>query len=764
MLQGMPPPATAPQDYNATFSKHERAEFSYKLLQLVRLNTKFRNAVSQLAAAAHDLSGGFKDLKRGRVKDGVLAHAQSIDTISDAYLAFAQTLSAVGPKAIQTFEGPIQGIANSYVSSYSNLDRECHTRMTCLTKHQKRVEKELASPWPWKRISGSYSEQQLTRDLSAVLAEKDQLSKFYVSRVYAQDVDTIAAVNALGCANLEILKDALGGWTTCQLNGLKDRVVVGCEAVAMLRSPTLPTNLSQFTSPLQAVSPHLYPAMTHNQSSHSQGGSSQEGMGARSSTMPRLGTASREAAASTSKEVAHPSPKSFHSAEFSPRQTRTELNDRFNASNLSSSFAKESVTQNAKAGGTVTPMSMGGQAEKPTYDQPTIAHNGVFEDVNTRKIDENKFENKIGNRGIQEDSVQANGLSLLPVVHSSPQISDDVDIHAPPNSRTSENSQDTLQNSVSTEHLRSLVSVENASRAAAMLASSATLPHPKAPSSSSSSKMGLKSALRSSGFDSFPRSASTTGTKYASTPVLSQDVATMKDRSYTVGGSGPHMDTSEEPQNFGRVRRKSVHFTNPHGPMVEFWDGSTGHAEEVMSISNASLSGDEQETAAQEKVQQPSKPPALLRQRPMDIDTMRSLYPDMFITESRRLSSTPVQYVENTFFSENEAQRRVGPPVFFPPQADVQSEAGSVVGQVEMGASQHMAGRVLFIAIYKHVPKETKEMAMEKGDVLEIAKRSGKWVLATKVAASQAPADRGPSRGTESGWVPAAFVMKYSLQ
>ncbi|KAI8836550.1 hypothetical protein BJ741DRAFT_190279 [Chytriomyces cf. hyalinus JEL632] len=761
MLQ---PTATAPNDYNATFSKHERAEFSYKLLQLVRLNSKFRNAVSQLAAAAHDLSGGFKDLKRGRVKDGVLAHAQSIDAISDSYLAFAQTLSAVGPKAIQTFEGPIQGIANSYVSSYSNMDRECHTRMTSLNKLQKRVEKELASPWPWKRISGSYSEQQLTRDLSAVLAEKEQLSAFYVSRVYAQDVDTIEAVSALGGANLQILQDALGGWTAggWTMNGLKDREV-GCDAVAILRSPTVPSNYSQFTSPAQDVSPHLYPAMTHAQSSHSQDASSQQGsLAVRSSTMPRLGTTSREAAATNSKEVAHPSPKSFHSAEFSPKQTRMDLKGRMDASNLPSIFTKESVSQSAKlGGGTVTPMSLGSQsAEKSADSQPA----SVFEDLGSTKIEGNGIENnESGNRDIQEDPIQANKPSLLPVVHSSPQISDDLDSsNGPPNSRTSDISQDTLRNSVSTEHLRSLVSVENASRAAAMLASSATLPHPKAPSSSSSAKMGLKSALRSSGFDSFPRSASTIGSKFASTPVLSQNVATMKDRSYTVGGGGSHLDTSEESQTFGRVRRKSVHFTNPHGPMVEFWDGSTGHAEEVMSISNASLSGDEQDVAApQEEVQLPGKPPAPLRARPMDIDTMRSLYPDMFITESRRMSSTPVQYVENTFFSENEAQRRVGPPVFFPPQADVQSEAGSVVGHVEMGASQHMAGRVLFIAIYKHVPKETKEMAMEKGDVLEIAKRSGKWVLATKVAAS---ADRGSTRVTESGWVPAAFVMKYSLQ
>ncbi|KAJ3242768.1 hypothetical protein HDU78_001152 [Chytriomyces hyalinus] len=759
MLQ---PTAIAPNDYNATFSKHERAEFSYKLLQLVRLNSKFRNAVSQLAAAANDLSGGFKDLKRGRVKDGVLAHAQSIDAISDAYLAFAQTLSAVGPKAIQTFEGPIQGIANSYVSSYSNLDRECHTRMTSLNKHQKRVEKELASPWPWKRISGSYSEQQLTRDLSAVLAEKDQLSKLHVSRVYAQDVDTIAAVSALGCANLQILQDALGGWTTggWTTNGLKGREV-GYDAVTMLRSPTVPSNHSQFTSPAQAVSPHLYSAMTHSQSSHSQEGNSQQGsLAVRSSTMPRLGTATRETATPNTKEVAHPSPKSFHSAEFSPKQPRMDLKDRMDASNLPSILTKESVSQSAKAeGGTVTPMSLGGQsAEKPVDHQPV----SVLDELGSMKIVDNGIENNgSGSRENQEDPVQANKPSLLPVVHSSPQISDDLDMNAPPNSRTSDNSQDTLRNSVSTEHLRSLVSVENASRAAAMLASSATLPHPKAPSSSSSAKVGLKSALRSSGFDSFPRSASTIGTKYASTPVLSQDVSTMKDRSYTVGGSGPHLDTSEESQTFGRVRRKSVHFTNPHGPMVEFWDGSTGHAEEVMSISNASLSGDEQDvTASQEKVQLPGKPPAPLRARPMDIDTMRSLYPDMFITESRKMSSTPVQYVENTFFSENEAQRRVGPPVFFPPQADVQSEAGSVVGHVEVGATQHMAGRALFIAIYKHVPKETKEMAMEKGDVVEIAKRSGKWVLATKVAAS----DRGSTRVTESGWVPAAFVMKYSLQ
>ncbi|KAI8619894.1 hypothetical protein BC830DRAFT_1101813 [Chytriomyces sp. MP71] len=758
----------APEAYNPAFNKNDRAEFSYKLLQLIRLSGKFRNALSQLAAAAHDLGGGFKDLKRGKV-GGSLSGLDKLEAIAGAYTGLAQALSALGPNVIQNFDGPIQGIANSYVASFASMERESTARLNVLSKNQKRIEKDLSSPWPWKR-AGVYAEQQLTRELAEVFAEKEHFKQTYTARVFLHDAKTVDAIGSIALQSLMHVSEALAGWAD---SGRDSRVT---NADSDFRMPKADITLIEDDnlgrrSTSEPISTNMkLPELT------------------RAATMPRMPprVCEPKETVSTSEtaqvDAVPPSPKSFQSSSSPPQPTtETTLHSELVSIKLQER-EMNLILETSKvvdASGTITPRSMDDkQAVQPSatdvtsqellQSAPQVLKGNVFaephQDLN--------FVEHLEQTGLASSASPANGASIMT---TTPKWT------APPSPVTESASLAAVKQPETTakdkpmtpEQLRLLVSPVIPSR----MNISATMSLNRNP------RGGLKSALRNhsdAGFESLPRNNIA---PHRGLAVLEEMSAPVWQETVTL----PILTT--------RVRRKSVHFTDPSRPMVEFWDchdSKVGAAEDVMSISSGSGisgedGGDAVETsartdllegildAAATSVNGAVTPfPSALRkgqqhQTRMDVDTMRSLYPDMFVTESNKVSGKPVQYVEDTFYVDNEAQKRVGPPVFFLPQADVESEVGSVIASVEASILQTLAGRSLFIAIFRHVPKEAKEMALEKGDIVDIVKRSGKWVFGTKVGCDalkngSTSLSRPASGATkkESGWIPAAFIMRFS--
>ncbi|KAJ3072879.1 hypothetical protein HDU98_002741 [Podochytrium sp. JEL0797] len=258
----------------------------------------------------------------------------------------------------------------------------------------------------------------------------------------------------------------------------------------------------------------------------------------------------------------------------------------------------------------------------------------------------------------------------------------------------------------------------------------------------------------------------------------------------------------------GTLRRKSVHFTNPGRPMVEFWDCSDSKiATDVLSLSSGASDGGES-FAEESSVSGAVAPVASSTSgssssatnpnsaKFKDMDVLRSLYPNVFVAETSRISTKPVQHMEDVFFHENQQQKRVGPLVYFPPQADVESEVGSVVGDSEPSLSHHLAGKDLVFALYKYDARETKEMSLEKGDVIEVFKRVGNWIYGAKVTSEPRsggisgdangfatwqhkrqtriaglrhasslnnPTSSVGKNGNEIGWIPNSFVAKFSV-
>ncbi|KAI9092617.1 hypothetical protein DFS34DRAFT_632499 [Phlyctochytrium arcticum] len=171
--------------------------------------------------------------------------------------------------------------------------------------------------------------------------------------------------------------------------------------------------------------------------------------------------------------------------------------------------------------------------------------------------------------------------------------------------------------------------------------------------------------------------------------------------------------------------------------------------------------------------------------------SLSSLYPDIFATN--QIVSEPVQ--------PHKAVPR-NPAVYVPDgDGDAESQMGSVVGASESLVSvvhSHSKADLVY-AIHDFAARSSKEMSLLKGDVIEVRKRQGTWIYGTKLqrkrkgdgtlvpSASPSPppqnstakgfVDRfrrgppqqqapqpqvGPALKPEVGWIPMAFVAKFS--
>ncbi|KAI8809877.1 hypothetical protein BJ742DRAFT_802723 [Cladochytrium replicatum] len=138
------------------------------------------------------------------------------------------------------------------------------------------------------------------------------------------------------------------------------------------------------------------------------------------------------------------------------------------------------------------------------------------------------------------------------------------------------------------------------------------------------------------------------------------------------------------------------------------------------------------------------------------------------------------------------------PAVYFPPAADVQSQMGSVVGDLDEAEKEAMVSRAaaaassssstkpssnpkppekkpssssagdLVIAVHEFSARSGKEMGLAKGDVVSVRKRQGTWIYGTKIRAAggdagEVEAAQGDPKKLPMGWIPMAFVTKYVI-
>ncbi|KAJ3197635.1 hypothetical protein HK101_002063 [Irineochytrium annulatum] len=253
----------------------------------------------------------------------------------------------------------------------------------------------------------------------------------------------------------------------------------------------------------------------------------------------------------------------------------------------------------------------------------------------------------------------------------------------------------------------------------------------------------------------------------------------------------PLPDAATEPP------RRRVHFTDPDKPMVEFAsfpsDGAPvnirriltrdgvpgsngrhpGDSSEDGSIVSPGYSDDleyDTEDGSEATTEIEGQPDGVEYQdsdvnagddlgigggpAPIPQRTLSTLYPTLFTTESPLISNVEVQTVVAASRMPSNARPTV-PSVYFPPQADVASEIGTVVegaaataGAVT-GADYAIPGVVaagvgegplvgvppdaeMVIALHAFAARSQKEMSLAKGDVVVVHKRQGTWIYGTK--------------------------------
>ncbi|TPX72287.1 hypothetical protein SpCBS45565_g00707 [Spizellomyces sp. 'palustris'] len=171
--------------------------------------------------------------------------------------------------------------------------------------------------------------------------------------------------------------------------------------------------------------------------------------------------------------------------------------------------------------------------------------------------------------------------------------------------------------------------------------------------------------------------------------------------------------------------------------------------------------------------------------------TLSSLYPDIFAAENTQIASVPV--------SRHGGNLRTPAVYVAGGDGDAESQMGSVVGASEslVGVMSSTKAADLVYAIHDFTARSTKEMSLVKGDVIEVRKRQGTWIYGTKLQRKRkdgtdkpmSPSIESPSssrgfvdrfrRGPpqqqqqqeagsppeikpEVGWIPMAFVAKFS--
>ncbi|KAJ3157037.1 hypothetical protein HDU89_002447 [Geranomyces variabilis] len=173
---------------------------------------------------------------------------------------------------------------------------------------------------------------------------------------------------------------------------------------------------------------------------------------------------------------------------------------------------------------------------------------------------------------------------------------------------------------------------------------------------------------------------------------------------------------------------------------------------------------------------------------PSPQQSLSSLYPDIFAAENTHIAQTPV--LAHRAIVRNPAVYVAGG------EGDAESQIGSVVGTTESLVGVLPSGNRnldLVYAIHDFDARSAKEMSLRKGDVMEVKKRHGTWIYGTKFSRRQKASDEANSpasvtsptarsandrfrRGIpqdssaeqtktekpEVGWIPMAFVAKFS--
>ncbi|KAJ3031608.1 UNVERIFIED_CONTAM: Dolichyl-diphosphooligosaccharide-protein glycosyltransferase subunit dad1 [Siphonaria sp. JEL0065] len=711
-------PRIVPSNYNPTFNKQERADFAHKLASLLKTSAKLRIALGQVAVAANEMHFGLKDLKRGRVWDGLKGApdlTNDIELVAASYLQLAQTLNGMNAASVHTFDGPLSALAASYVGTFAVLEKGSAAQTAPFQKVEKKLVAQLKasqSPWSWKG-SAADAERLLT-EVAVAKSQRTAILAAHAVDVYTTDVATFQEVNSLARTHLFALKSAL-----CSTLADNNRTVYSNNNNS---STSAHNTLSQATTLFNTPS-NISPAC-HSPKSDSDA----------SSSHPQL-RLNADALASSLLDL-----------DFSPRR-------------WSPSPSEEG------SDGLLTPMTL--ERDKRATVAPVLQpmHNQIdpFHQLQMRRQDQHVC------RG--NDSLSSN--SDLPILITAPST--------PPQSKTAtENKElqhhiktdsgcvledeikvtDSVPNSLTSlpEAIATITTTTTTTTTRAMSTTfeqpaALTAPFHSRSSSTTQHRPSLKSALRSSS-GSFLSGG-------GDTPAVSDSF--QKQRSASVGGAlfdlhkeNTSMDSGNPNNNQTSTlnRRKMVHFTNPGRPMVEFWDcsdskictdsqscASDSGTEEVVErdlnggsavIASTSVTGVTTDGTATTTTTTTTTGSKI-----KDVNVLRSLYPNMFVSEaSNRISSKPVQHMQDVFFQENEQQKRVGPAVYFPPQADVESEVGSVVGGDASNSPIRMSylnGKDLVFALYKYVARDAKEMSFEKGDVVEVHKRVGNWIYGIKI-------------------------------
>ncbi|KAJ3109005.1 hypothetical protein HK100_003365, partial [Physocladia obscura] len=690
-----------PNSYDATFNKQDRTEFSNKLMNLIKLSAKLRCAYTQFASVAHEISANLAELKKGRVWDGLKESCDyqglQIDSVVESYQVLAKSLDAQSPAVAQSFESQVFAIASNYVPSFANLEKELLTKLTGLTKAEKKSSaalKQLQNPWSLKLSSSAATKreiEELLTNLAIIQSEKTACEELHAAQVFATDIGTIDTVCSLVAAQKSSIEQLFSKW------------------------------LANIGSSLASSSHYDH----SNPISLARGESKQ----------PIAETASSD----SESFVSPPSPTSFIAFNAAPqKQTQTQKTQ---PRDTNSSFPVKYPEKDV-----LTPVSLEvspvGQANTHSIAD-TIMANSSF--VNRRNLGNASFSDIKTSSSNAFPSVQ---LFVKEIKSSSPPIQRGRSV-----TTTSELFHGLYSSSSS---LSSLTDV--------------TGQRTRSLSTHSQPRPNLKSALRP-----VPSVASLRD------PLQLDDSArgcNLNSSNSSGGDGGGGSFGSRKSFSIGEsntLTRKSVHFTNAAKPMVEFWDCSdsvigsralggtaTATAPNSSTATDSDRYSDTNDEGSEYSVAESNEP--------SNMNVLRALYPNNFVEEAEgsSLSCKPVQSVEDVFFKENAQQRRVGPVVFFPPQADIESEVGSVVGDGLSPRIAHaLSGKDLVFALYRYSAREIKEMSFEKGDLIEVIKRVGNWIYGIKIKfgpLSQTSIIGRESDKRQMGWIPASFVVKYSLE
>jgi hypothetical protein len=136
------------------------------------------------------------------------------------------------------------------------------------------------------------------------------------------------------------------------------------------------------------------------------------------------------------------------------------------------------------------------------------------------------------------------------------------------------------------------------------------------------------------------------------------------------------------------------------------------------------------------------------------------MYDDLLARGSKPVREIAIQEITPDHYIE---ASRV-PQVYYPNEADLESHAASVVDTQVTEVDDDCV-----IALFDFNARSEREMSISKGDIITVQKRQGTWIFGSKQCskAQTRRHQRGPPQSSnhlEFGWVPVAFVTKFTTQ